>query len=210
MPRPRRAKSHRCVGHLPTRRGATPGPSFAVCARIGPRDAPALMGGLGRSWPSGLSVLATLWSSSGRHPGLLACRFGIGISGIQDLTLSSNATASLRNGRELPPLPERARCVTSFVVQPRTCRRKKPSALKVLARNCDSFGSVAFGGKVETVCDADSDFYGYALTKGNQLCSRWRRKNDRRPELTCGAPTFGVGDIVGAQDGRHSNDRWRV
>jgi hypothetical protein len=44
--------------------------------------------------------------------------------------------------------------------------------------NCGSFGSVSLGGEIETICHADSDFYGYALTRASDLCHRWHAKKD--------------------------------
>lgn len=41
--------------------------------------------------------------------------------------------------------------------------------------NCASFKKVQIGTYLKDTCEADSDFYGYALTSATNLCSKWRR-----------------------------------
>lgn len=40
--------------------------------------------------------------------------------------------------------------------------------------NCDHLDRVQIGGELKTICELDSDFGGYQLTKCEYLCHRWK------------------------------------
>lgn len=50
--------------------------------------------------------------------------------------------------------------------------------LKADGASCSTCWSFVSGGPCGSYCDADTDYYGYALTKPEGLCYRWHKKKE--------------------------------
>lgn len=61
-------------------------------------------------------------------------------------------------------------------MQKKECLRSQGAS----CANCSYLGTAQLRGKTEMICELDSDFHGYSLTKPEHLCHRWtEKKNDK-------------------------------